>query len=86
MLGLLKTLKGDGLTLESLTPLLKQIGMELEMRPVDQAKEEAFTSLAHKALTCGASVLQMQGRMKNGDGIHALLVVAQDEQKKLTGG
>lgn len=72
---LAKMAKGGGP--EQLAGLLKALGVEVSMSPVEggAAAREGFTALAGSASLPGAKLLRLQGKMKDGTKLDALLVV-----------
>ena len=76
-LGTLTKLARGSMSLEELGGMLQAAGIALTMTPVEggQAVRTEFAGLAADAAKGGAKLLRIQGQMKNGDRIHALLIM-----------
>ena len=76
LLSVAKVAKGGGA--DTLLPLLKSLGIDLAFQPVEggTAVRGAFASLASSAASSGAKALELRGKMKNGETVHAVLVLS----------
>jgi len=74
-LGTLAKIAKDGADPETLKALLGAMGIELDMQPIP-IDRTAFGKLAESASQPGAKMIELNGRIKDGDSVHALLVFA----------
>ncbi len=80
-LGTLKKLASGGLGPDEIREILAQAGMDFEFASVPVVRE-GFTALALSASLPGSKVVQISGRMKDGQRIHALMVLSDAAPKK----
>ena len=83
---LMKMAKG-GLGIDELGEMLSAAGIEMEFKPIAISKgAPAFRELAQAASLPEAHIITLQGKLKTGDSISAILVVSQKSnhgQKKI---
>jgi len=73
-IGSIVKLARGGMGPDELMEVLSAAGIELEFSPRPVAKE-SFAPLAAAASLPSSKLIELKGKMKNGDGFYALLVM-----------